>query len=87
MGGSRYKGNETIADKIVIVTGANTGIGKEIAHEMARRKARVVMACRNMEKCERVLINILLLLILSIFTRNIDFNLISFSFTLLLNTG
>jgi len=56
MGGLKYKGDETLADKIAIVTGANTGIGKYIAFNLAKRKARVVMACRDMKKCEEVLI-------------------------------
>ncbi|PZC87259.1 hypothetical protein B5X24_HaOG201495 [Helicoverpa armigera] len=36
----------------VIVTGSNTGIGKETAFDMYQRGARVIMACRNMEKAE-----------------------------------
>ncbi len=36
-------------DKIVIITGANRGIGKETAKELARLQARVYLACRSSE--------------------------------------
>ncbi|CAL1535680.1 unnamed protein product [Lymnaea stagnalis] len=54
MGGPRYRGEERIAGKTVIITGANTGIGKETARELARRGGRIIMACRDLEKCEIV---------------------------------
>uniref|UniRef100_A0A3P8WYG1 Si:dkey-23o4.6 n=1 Tax=Cynoglossus semilaevis TaxID=244447 RepID=A0A3P8WYG1_CYNSE len=38
--------------KTVVITGANTGIGKETSREMARRGARVVMACRDLTRAE-----------------------------------
>lgn len=38
------------AGRVAIVTGSNTGIGLPTAEELARRGARVVMACRNGEK-------------------------------------
>lgn len=41
--------------KTFIVTGANTGIGKITARELARQGAHVILACRSKDKTERVL--------------------------------
>lgn len=40
--------------KTVIITGANTGIGKSTAMELARRGARLVLGCRDRAKGEAV---------------------------------
>jgi len=36
-------------DKVVIITGANRGIGKEAARELARLGAKIYMACRSIK--------------------------------------
>ncbi|KAM9337379.1 retinol dehydrogenase 12, like isoform 1-T1 [Symphorus nematophorus] len=38
--------------KTVVITGANTGIGKETALDLAKRGAKIIMACRDMEKAQ-----------------------------------
>jgi retinol dehydrogenase-12/retinol dehydrogenase-13 len=38
--------------KIVVLTGANTGIGKQTTFELAKRGARVLMACRDAARGE-----------------------------------
>jgi retinol dehydrogenase 14 len=45
----------SMGGKICIVTGANSGIGKETALGLAQMGARVVMVCRNAEKGEAAL--------------------------------
>ena len=45
--------------KTVIITGANTGLGKEVALDLARRQARVILACRSLEKGEQAVKEIL----------------------------
>lgn len=39
--------------KTVIITGANTGIGKDTARDLLRRGARVILACRSLERATR----------------------------------
>ena len=43
-----------LEDKVYLVTGANSGIGREISWDLAKRKAKVFMLCRDMQKCEEV---------------------------------
>uniref|UniRef100_A0A3P8SKN2 Retinol dehydrogenase 14b n=1 Tax=Amphiprion percula TaxID=161767 RepID=A0A3P8SKN2_AMPPE len=43
---------DTMRGKTVIVTGANSGIGKAVAGELLKVQARVIMACRDLRGAE-----------------------------------
>ena len=47
-----------LSGKIIIITGANSGIGYESAREFARKGAEVIVASRNPEKAERAIVRI-----------------------------
>lgn len=51
--GSNFTKNVIANDKVIIVTGCNTGIGKATVLELASRGARIYMACRDSKKCEQ----------------------------------
>lgn len=46
---------KSVADKVFLVTGANTGIGRATVVDLARRGAAVVLACRSEERTRPVL--------------------------------
>ncbi|CAF1472515.1 unnamed protein product [Rotaria sordida] len=45
-----YPSMQLMQGKTVVITGGNTGIGYETAKDLLRRGARVIIACRNMDK-------------------------------------
>lgn len=53
MQGGQFRKKTDEKGRIVIVTGSNTGIGKETVLELARRGATVYMACRDEVRAER----------------------------------
>ncbi len=46
--------NHSMKDKLVLITGATSGIGKEIAMQLAALDAQLILACRNMARGEQV---------------------------------
>ncbi|CAK9803918.1 Retinol dehydrogenase 11 [Anthophora quadrimaculata] len=43
------KNTDSLEGRVCIVTGANSGIGKETVKELAKRNATVILACRNLQ--------------------------------------
>lgn len=52
-GGGKCYSQASMEGKTVVITGCNTGIGKETARELSKRGAKVIMACRNIELAEK----------------------------------
>lgn len=48
--GTWVRSDVCLKGKTAIITGANTGIGFETALDLAKRQARIIIACRNVEK-------------------------------------
>ena len=49
-----------LTGKTTLITGCNTGIGYETALDFARRGARVVMACRSLERAEGAMTKVIM---------------------------
>ncbi|NUM43717.1 MAG: SDR family oxidoreductase [Anaerolineales bacterium] len=45
----------TLTHKTILITGANSGIGKAAALQLARLGAHVIMACRNLDRGQKAL--------------------------------
>ncbi|MCO5590119.1 hypothetical protein L7F22_044088 [Adiantum nelumboides] len=50
--------NLCLSDTLTIVTGANSGVGYQIAKEQFRRGSNVILGCRNKERGEQAIQNI-----------------------------
>lgn len=48
------KSKNRMEGKTVIITGCTSGIGKETAKDLAKKGARVIMACRNVESANQL---------------------------------
>lgn len=51
----KCKDRSNLKDKVFLVTGANSGIGKETVKELIKRNARVIMACRNIDNANNTI--------------------------------
>lgn len=64
MTGGVCKLKRDLKGKVVFITGANTGIGKEAAHQLSLMGATIVIACRDTMKGAPVLMALVCLWVL-----------------------
>ncbi|XP_008394756.1 retinol dehydrogenase 12, like [Poecilia reticulata] len=57
--GAPWSSDVRLDGQTAVITGANTGIGKETAIDLAKRGARVILACRDMEKAQTALTEVI----------------------------
>ncbi|XP_053600855.1 retinol dehydrogenase 12-like [Plodia interpunctella] len=55
---TKYICNTCLRGKTFLITGANSGIGLETAKALVKRKARVIFACRDLNKAKNAIANI-----------------------------
>jgi hypothetical protein len=54
MSGQFCPNGNLITDHVVLITGADGGIGKEIVRELSKRGGHVIMCCKKLENGEKV---------------------------------
>lgn len=54
----RCKSKNSLQGIVFIVTGANSGIGKETVKELAKKRATIIMACRDLQNARHVVTEI-----------------------------
>ncbi|KAG5671363.1 hypothetical protein PVAND_001564 [Polypedilum vanderplanki] len=54
MGGQHCPNSNKISDLVVLITGADGGIGSEIVKELAKRGGHIIMCCKNISNGEKV---------------------------------
>lgn len=51
--GGQFRKQTRCDGKVIVITGANTGIGKETAKELLKRGGKVYLACRSLDKANQ----------------------------------
>lgn len=54
----RCKSKTPLDGKVFLITGSNSGVGKETARELAKRNALVIMACRDLNSAQLAITDI-----------------------------
>ncbi|CAG2176600.1 unnamed protein product [Oppiella nova] len=54
-GVNRYESQTRLDGQVVVITGANTGLGKETAYQLSLRGAQIIMSCRSIERGEEAM--------------------------------
>ena len=53
------KSRRDLTGKVVLITGGNTGIGKELVRDLAKRNAKIILACRTVERGQEAMADII----------------------------
>lgn len=54
----KFQDNDSLQGKVFIITGANSGIGKETTKCLVQRNAKVIMACRDIKGAKKAIAEI-----------------------------